>query len=214
MKRKGQCKFSRRPRRQGGFSDTLAKARGDVLAVLGRGFRYAALALIAALLIDIGYVTSSSTSRAIAAPRDAAGWTNYRDADHGFFIAYPDNVFRPDDRDNVRGARSFVSLDGRARLLVGAFVNETRSSLRQYRAYVLEESYAGADIDYAPIRKRFFVLSGTRNGMIFYERVDFTCGGDIINSWAMVYPEDEKDFYDRTVEAIAKTYRPGSRACR
>lgn len=150
---------------------------------------------------------------AMAAQAQAGGWSRYRDPLYGFFIAYPNNVFRPDDSGDVAGARSFVSRDGRAKLLVGAFANETGDSMAQYRAYILKQSYAGADIDYAPVRRRFFVLSGTRNGVIFYERVSFTCGGDIINSWAMVYPEEEKNFYDRVVEAVAKTYRPGSRVC-
>jgi hypothetical protein len=38
------------------------------------------------------------------------------------------------------------------------------------------------------VRDTWFVLSGTRDGTIFYERVTFTCGGKLINSWAMLYP--------------------------
>ena len=44
----------------------------------------------------------------------------------------------------------------------------------------------------------------------FYERVSFTCGGELINSWAMIYPRAEAAFYDRVVEAIAQTYSPGA----
>lgn len=150
----------------------------------------------------------------LAAPAQIGELSRYRDAEHGFVIGYPHNVFRPDNEDDIPGARSFISRDGRAKLLVGAFRNETGESMAQYRAFILRRSYKGADIDYAPVRKSFFVLSGTRNGVIFYERVSFTCGGNIINSWAMVYPEEEKRFYDRVVEVVAKTYRPGRRTCR
>jgi hypothetical protein len=57
------------------------------------------------------------------------------------------------------------------------------------------------------------VLSGTLGDHEFYERVSFTCGGRLINSWAMVYPvapAAENRVYDRIVEAIARTYTPGA----
>ena len=44
----------------------------------------------------------------------------------------------------------------------------------------------------------------------FYERVSFTCGGQLINSWAMIYPKAERRFYNRVVEAVARTYSPGA----
>ena len=151
----------------------------------------------------------------LAAAIGADGWGNYRDSRYGFSIAYPSNIFRPDPNAQSRsGARAFISRDGTAKLLVGAFDNESGESMAQYRSYILKQSYAGADIDYAPVRKKFFVLSGNHNGITFYERVSFTCGGNVINSWAMIYPQSEKRFYDKVVEAVAKTYRPGSRSCR
>ena len=85
--------------------------------------------------------------------------------------------------------------------------------LRVYRAFVLQQSYPGADIDYAPVRDTWFVLSGTRDGMMFYERVTFTCGGRLINSWAMLYPAAERQLYDRIVEHVARSYRAGTASC-
>ena len=41
----------------------------------------------------------------------------------------------------------------------------------------MQENYAGADIDYAPVRGKWFVLSGTMGEREFYERVSFTCDG-------------------------------------
>ena len=99
---------------------------------------------------------------------------------------------------------------GGARLLVGAFANDTEATLAEYREQLLSENYQGADIDYAPVRKRYFVLSGTRGDMHFYERVSFTCVGKLINSWALLYPVSERKTYDRIVEAIARTYSPGA----
>jgi len=82
-------------------------------------------------------------------------------------IAYPGDVFPESaQRENAEG-RAVVSADGRAQLLVGAFVNEDDLSLADYRQFLLEDTYAGAEIDYAPVRRKWFVLSGTRDGRMF-----------------------------------------------
>jgi hypothetical protein len=86
-------------------------------------------------------------------------------------------------------------------------------NLRAYRTIVLQRSYPDAAIDYAPVRGTWFVLSGTRDGQMFYERVTFTCGGRLINSWAMLYPASERRVYDRVVEQVARSYRAGTASC-
>jgi hypothetical protein len=147
-----------------------------------------------------------------AASERAGGWTSYRNARYGFMIAYPSGVFAPDPERESEEGRAVVSADGRARLLVGAFDNAEGTTLAQYREFLLKESYPGATLDYAPVKERWFVLSGTQSDKMFYERVTFTCGGRIINSWAMVYPLAERRVYDRIIERVAKTYTAGAGA--
>ena len=60
------------------------------------------------------------------------------------------------------------------------------------------------------MRDKWFVLSGTLGEQEFYERVSFTCGGRLINSWVMIYPKAQSGLYDRVVEAVARTYSPGA----
>ena len=74
----------------------------------------------------------------------------------------------------------------------------------------MQENYPGARIDYAPLHGEWFVVSGSIGDREFYERVSFTCGGRLINSWAMIYPKAERRFYNRVVEAVARTYSPGA----
>lgn len=157
-------------------------------------------------------LTAAASLPALAVSERAADWTSYRNARYGFMIAYPTALFAPDPEKESDQGRAVVSADGRARLLVGAFENADQTSLADYRAVLLKESYAGAAIDYAPVRDKWFVLSGTRDGNMFYERVTFTCGGRIINSWAMVYPAVERRTYDRVVERVARSYAPGAGA--
>jgi hypothetical protein len=157
--------------------------------------------LIAAILL---------TGSALAA--GAQDFATYRNERHGFSLSYPAGTFAQGPTQSADGD-VFVSRDGSARLLAGALPNDGGLGLRDYRAFVLKQSYPDAAIDYAPVRDSWFVLSGTRDGMMFYERVTFTCGGRLINSWAMLYPAAERQVYDRIVEQVARTYRPGAASC-
>lgn len=164
--------------------------------------------LKAALLV----LAVAPLTHAAAAADRRASWTMLHNERHGFSIAYPQDVFVPRRSANTEEGLALVSRDGKAQLLVGAFANEDATTLADYRRFVLQESYAGADIEYAPVRGKWFVLSGTIGDREFYERVSFSCGGRLINSWAMVYPVAERGFYNRVVEAVARSYAPG-RAC-
>jgi hypothetical protein len=148
-----------------------------------------------------------------AAAQDGGGFATYRNDRYGFSLAYPAGTFAPLPSPANDGGRAFVSRDGNARLLAGALPNPEGMALRDYRSLVLQQSYPGADIDYAPVRGSWFVLSGTRDDVIFYERVTFTCGGRLINRWAILYPAAERQLYDRIVEQIARSYRAGEGDC-
>lgn len=137
-------------------------------------------------------------------------WTTVINSRHGFEIAFPAKLFVQKGPTKTDEGNVYVSRDGKAQLLVGAFANTDHQSLQDYRKFLISDQYAGAKIGYAPIKDRWFVLSGDRNGQRFYQRVSFTCGGKLINSWAMLYPASERKFYDRVVDAIARTYTPGA----
>lgn len=159
-------------------------------------------------MIALGLILSAGTARA----QDPTEIATYRNPIYGFTISYPTAHFAPQEPLAQEG-RVWVSPDGSAKLLAGGLPNDGGLSLREYRELVLRESYAGANVDYAPVRDTWFVLSGVRDGMIFYERVTFTCGGRVINSWALLYPASERRRYDRVVEQVARSYRAGSGNC-
>lgn len=156
-------------------------------------------------------------SAAQAAPQNhgtaLSEWTVLSGAESPMQIAYPGNVFTEKPSPAVAEGRVFVSQDGRARLVVGTFTNEEAATLSSYRTQLLQDNYATADLDYAPVGKGWFVISGTVDGRMFYERVNFSCSGRIINTWAMIYPVSERKFYDRVVEAIAPTFRKTPGGC-
>ena len=171
-------------------------------------FRFALTAFIAGLS-----ALGASALNAHAGPRvdvNLNDWATLKNERHGFAIAYPVDVFEQKAAPTTDEGRVLISKDGKAKLLVGAFANTDSNTLQDYRQFLLDEQYSGANIDYDVIKQRWFVLSGTRNGEIFYQRVSFTCGGKLINSWAMLYPEGERKIYDAVLTAIARTYTPGA----
>jgi hypothetical protein len=146
---------------------------------------------------------------AAALPQDVGDWATYRNPRFGFSISYPADVFRPAPAPANGDGQLWKSVDGWAQLLASAGRNTPGETLLSYRRLVLEKSYPGAVLDYAPVRDTWFVLSGTMSNTIFYERVTFACGGRYIYGWAITYPAAKRSFYDPMVEAIHRSYRPG-----
>jgi hypothetical protein len=148
-----------------------------------------------------------------AASNDLSDWATIHNKRFGFAIAYPSNILFPiDTPSGMTDGRVLQSADGKAKLLVATFENAEKLSLDGYRDFLLSDIYANTKIDYAPQKQRWFVLSGERGSDTFYERVTFSCGGRLINSWAMLYPTAQKKLYDRVVQAVAKTYMAGAGA--
>jgi hypothetical protein len=147
-----------------------------------------------------------------AVAQSNSGLSTYRNDRHGFSLSYPTEQFVALPVATEDG-RQFVSKDGKARLLAGTIANFDGKSLRDYRAFVLNESFPGAEVTYAPVRDTWFVISGIRNDMIFYQRVNFVCGGRAINSWAMLFPAAEKATYAPIVDQIHKAYSLGNGNC-
>jgi hypothetical protein len=165
--------------------------------------------LLHAVVMLLGVLAVGGLGLAAQAQDETATYTNKR---FGFTLSYPTSHFRPKEPLSEDG-RVWISHDGHAHLLAGALPNDDSMGLQQYRDYLIEKSYPGAVISYAPISGSWFVLSGLRDGTVFYERVTFTCGGKLINSWAILYPETDRRRYDRVVERVARSYRAGNAGC-
>src|SRR3954464_8171486 len=86
-----------------------------------------------------------------ATAQEQGGLSVYRNERHGFSLSYPAGTFAAQPQPLDAEGRVFVSRDGQARLLAGALANAEGASLRDYRALVLQQSYPGAAIDYAPV---------------------------------------------------------------
>lgn len=174
----------------------------------------ASAALAAGMLAASIGLTATETAaqgQGQAQGKNQGDLATYRNDRHGFTVGYPTQFIALPAA--TEDARLFVSSDDKARLLVGTLENSDNKTVAQYQQFLLRESYAGAKIDYAPLRDKWFVLSGVRNGTSFYQRVSFTCGGRKIVSWAMLFPEGQKATYEPIIEQVHRSYRVSDRNC-
>jgi hypothetical protein len=175
---------------------------------------------VAALAVGLALVSTAAVAPRHAAARDSqpsrtanfTDWATIYNTRFGFQVAYPSAILLPVASPEGNDGRVLRSADGKARMIVATFDNTENLSLTAYRSFLLSDIYNGTELDYQPLKPRWFVLSGVKGDQIFYERVTFSCGGRLINSWALTYPAAERKLYDRVVERIAKTYSVGAGA--
>jgi hypothetical protein len=141
----------------------------------------------------------------------ADDWHTYSNPRYGFSFQYPSNVFAVERTAEAGDGQLFVAKNGDARLLVGTLSNEANFTPASYQSYVAHNSYADYRIGYHRLGGSWFALSGEGNGQIFYEKAMFSCSGQRINSFAMIYRSDQRHIFDRIVERIEDTFRPGSK---
>jgi hypothetical protein len=140
----------------------------------------------------------------------AADWKEYRNERFGLSLHYPADVFTLDRTAEAGDGQLFVSQIGDARLLVGGLINESGFSPASYRSYLTRKSYGQYyQIDYSPSGSNWFVLSGEGNGQIVYEKVMFSCASRLISSFALIYSSNDRQAFDRMVERMEKSFRPG-----
>jgi hypothetical protein len=146
---------------------------------------------------------------AVGPCRAAQDWQSYSNQRYGFHLQYPANVFTLERSAKAGDGELFVAKDGDARLLVGSLTNASRFTPASYQQYVAQNSYPDYRIHYRRLGDSWFALSGEGNGNIFYEKAMFSCAGRLITSFAMIYGSDRRQAFDRIVERIENSFRPG-----
>ena len=147
-----------------------------------------------------------------ASAQPAFDMLEYRNPKYGFSLRIPADVFEPGTTRNAEAGGLWISRDRQARLVAAAQTNDSGETLQTYRRFLIEQTYGEAAFDYTPMRDNWFVLSGMKDGQMFYERVTFACEGRYIYGWQLMYPAAERRRYDRIVEAIHRSYRIGQGA--
>jgi hypothetical protein len=128
-------------------------------------------------------------------------WATYTNVRYAFTIDYPRDVFTGfTEADNSDGATFKTDAPG-IELRAYGFYNIDNKSPRAYVA----EYYAGKTLTYSSVKRDSYVVSGTREGTIFYDRCNFT--GDRVLCVALVYPAAQKDKWDKVVTRVSGSLR-------
>ena len=141
-----------------------------------------------------------------------ARWSDYRNERFGFRLQYPADLLSVEKSTESGDARLFSTRGEQARLLVGALRNADKHSIASYEQYILRNSYPAYTVTYQRQGESWFVASGHDDKNTFYEKVMFTCGGRLISSFAMIYPNDQRAKFDPIVEHVENSFRPAA-AC-
>ena len=120
-----------------------------------------------------------------------------------------ENAGTPEE-DEAAGSRlTLLSEDGESKIVVFGALNKDGLSPREYRKILLEE-FGGYDkLNYQPIGKTWFVLSGYRGDNIYYQKVMFSCRKRVVNVFSINFPIAEKPYYERLVEIMEDHFKTG-----
>ena len=147
----------------------------------------------------------------VAAAQDA--WRTHQNERFGLAFDYPAGIFKFERASKGGEGEMFVAPSFNARLVVGAVNNREGYTPASYQAFTERKTYRKDRITYRQRGQGWFVLSGFKGEKIFYEKVIFSCGGRLINGFALSYPARHNRAISPVIERIEDTFRPGARSC-
>ena len=155
----------------------------------------AATAIVAALLWPLD------------AARSGDDWVVHQNARYGFSISYPASLFAIEKTSEAGDGHIFYAAKLDARLLAGVLVNQDDHSPASYLDFIANRSYPGYTISYRKLGSSWFALSGQNGEKIFYEKVQFSCSGRLISSFAVIYPISSRTVINPVIERMEDSFR-------
>jgi len=138
-------------------------------------------------------------------------WATYANPRFGTTVDYPASLFPQRDPPPANGdGQRFRSRDGRMRLSAWGQYNVNDDTPESYVKDIVERD---GGITYRQITQRYFVVSGLRQGEIFYQRCNFAAKpDDVIDCFKLIYPAADKAVLDPVVARLSRSLRNGGHA--
>ena len=133
----------------------------------------------------------------------AAEYATYTNARFGYVIKYPPKLLRPQGESVNQDGQRFISPDGEAVLAVWGAYNTLEESLQDNFQAAARES--GGLITYQVLKDDWFVLSGVKDGSIFYQKTLYH--RDTFKTFVFTYPESQRQLYDGIIEVMVKSFK-------
>jgi len=126
----------------------------------------------------------------------------YVNARYGFQMSYPSFLISAPNPANGDGIRMY---DKKGFVLVASGINNISGETFQGELQTQRESIG--KMIYGVRGSNWFAISGIKENKIIY--IKSYVGTGSINHLYIEYPKDQKDKYDKFVEAIEKSFNPG-----
>jgi hypothetical protein len=132
-------------------------------------------------------------------------WTTYANPRFGTTISYPADLFPQRDPPPENGdGQAFRSRDGRARLAVWGGYNVSSDTPESYLQSIVKPE----NVTYRRVTANYFVVSGLRDGDIYYQRCNFAAKpDDIIHCFVATYPTADKAAMDAIIPRLSQSLR-------
>jgi hypothetical protein len=123
-----------------------------------------------------------------------------------FSIDYPSDLLKIEPPPENDDGRTFVSSDGQVEMLVWGQHNVQQQTLDE--RYAVDLKGFTEKPAYMVLKRDWFVLSGMKNGKIFYEKTLVRRkGGDVFFTFTITYPPSQKSKFDAIVKRIADSFK-------
>jgi hypothetical protein len=126
----------------------------------------------------------------------------YINARYGFQVSYPAFLISAPNPASGDGIRMY---DKKGFVLVASGINN--ESGETFQSELETQRVSIGKINYGVRGNNWFAISGIKENKIIY--IKSYIGTGSINHLYIEYPKDQKDKYDKIVEAIAKSFVPG-----
>lgn len=162
---------------------------------------------VAAAILVFSAMAAAAVPKHRQTPED--GWVTYKNDELGYSLYYPSTFFEPQGIAAPGEAKTFLSPDQQAKIVVSAVKNDENFTLASYRSTLLSDYSGYEGLDYSPKGESWFVLSGYRGETIYYQKVMFSCDNRVINVFSMTFPTDDRAFYEGVIEVMEDNFHPG-----
>jgi len=127
-------------------------------------------------------------------------YTNHK---YGFVAAWPTRFLTPQGESDSGDGQAFASKDGRAAMACWAFYSAVNGqSLKQ--AFQEASDEGDAQVTYKRLGKDYFVVSGIKDGKIFYRKT--MDAGGVRASFELSYDPALKQAFDPVVKDVARSF--------
>jgi len=157
--------------------------------------------LLSVVLLSCLLTTSSAAS---GQPSTSERWNTYANARFDYSISYPSLLVPQGESMNSDG-QVFLSHD-KAELRVWGSNNALNQSLADvYQQAISDVEQDRGSVSYKVLHSDFFVVSGTRNKKIVYQKT--LLRGDVFKTFTFSYPASSKAVYDSITTRIANSFK-------